>query len=47
MLFGESAWLLVRALGTENILRLYAEAPSRDKVKALLDEMADFARTAA
>ena len=47
MLFGDSAWLLVRASGTENILRLYAEAPSRDKVKALLDEMADFARTAA
>jgi phosphomannomutase len=41
--FGDSAWLLVRASGTENILRLYAEAPSREQVKALLDEMAAFA----
>ncbi|MFB3922494.1 MAG: phosphoglucomutase/phosphomannomutase family protein [Terriglobia bacterium] len=44
MLFGDSAWLLVRASGTENILRLYAEAPSREKVKALLDEMTAEAR---
>jgi phosphomannomutase len=44
MLFGDSAWLLVRASGTENILRLYAEAPSREQVKELLDEMAAFAR---
>jgi phosphomannomutase len=42
--FGDSAWLLVRASGTENVLRLYAEAPSREQVKALLDEMAAFAR---
>ena len=41
--FGDSAWLLVRASGTENILRLYAEAPSRELVKALLEEMAAFA----
>jgi phosphomannomutase len=39
MLFGDSAWLLVRASGTENLLRLYSEAPSREQVKALLDEM--------
>ncbi|MBI1983818.1 MAG: phosphoglucomutase/phosphomannomutase family protein [Acidobacteria bacterium] len=44
MLFGDDAWLLVRASGTENVLRLYAEAPSREKVKALLDEMAAFAQ---
>jgi phosphomannomutase len=44
MLFGESAWLLVRASGTENILRLYAEAPSREQVKELLSEMATVAR---
>jgi len=44
LMFGDSAWLLVRASGTENILRLYAEAPSREQVKALLDEMAAFAR---
>jgi phosphomannomutase len=46
MWFGDSAWLLVRASGTENVLRLYAEAPSRERVKALLDEMAAFARQA-
>jgi phosphomannomutase len=39
MQLGESAWLLVRASGTENVLRLYAEAPSREQVKALLDEV--------
>ncbi len=39
MLFGDSAWLLVRASGTENLLRLYSEAPSPEQVKALLDEM--------
>jgi phosphomannomutase len=44
MRFGDSAWLLVRASGTENVLRLYAEAPSDDKVKALLGEMEALAR---
>lgn len=44
--FGESAWLLVRASGTENVLRLYAEAPSREQVNALLDEMRVFALSA-
>ncbi len=44
MWFGDSAWLLVRASGTENLLRLYAEAPSREQVKALLDEMVAFAK---
>lgn len=39
MIFAESIWLLVRASGTENMLRLYAEAPSPDDVKRLLDEM--------
>ena len=44
MRFGDSAWLLVRASGTENLLRLYAEAPSHDLVKALLGEMEAIAR---
>jgi phosphomannomutase len=44
MLFGNNPWLLVRASGTENVLRLYAEAPSQEQVKALLDEMAQFAK---
>lgn len=44
MRFGDSAWLLVRASGTENLLRLYAEAPSDKQVQALLSEMEAFAR---
>ena len=43
MLFGDSAWLLVRASGTENVIRVYAEAPSQQQVKALLDEMVTLA----
>jgi phosphomannomutase len=39
MRFGDSAWLLVRASGTENLLRLYSEAPSREQVENLLGEM--------
>ncbi|HUO58646.1 MAG TPA: phosphoglucomutase/phosphomannomutase family protein [bacterium] len=33
----EKGWLLVRASGTEPLLRLYAEAPSPREVKALLN----------
>jgi phosphomannomutase len=44
MRFADSAWLLVRASGTENVLRLYAEAPSPEQVKALLGEMEAFSR---
>jgi phosphomannomutase len=44
MRFGHSAWLLVRASGTENVLRLYAEAPSAEQVKALLTEIEAFSR---
>ena len=44
MVLGDSMWVLVRTSGTENVLRLYAEAPSREQVTALLDAMADFAR---
>jgi phosphomannomutase len=46
LLFGDSAWLLVRASGTENVLRLYAEAPTREKVNALLGEIAALAQKA-
>ena len=42
--FGDSAWLLVRASGTENLLRLYAETPSRGQTNALLEEMAAIAK---
>jgi phosphomannomutase len=44
MRFADSAWLLVRASGTENLLRLYAEAPSAEQVKALLSEIEEFSR---
>ncbi len=44
MRFGDSAWLLVRASGTENLLRLYSEAPSREQVRMLLDEMTRIAK---
>jgi phosphomannomutase len=44
MLLGDSAWLLVRASGTENVVRFYAEAPSPEQTKALLDEMVATAR---
>jgi phosphomannomutase len=44
LLFGHSAWLLVRASGTENLLRLYSEAPSPDEVRAILDEISHLAR---
>jgi phosphomannomutase len=44
MILGDSTWVLVRASGTENLLRLYAEAPSREQVKVLLDATVEFAR---
>lgn len=44
MMLGDSMWVLVRTSGTENVLRLYAEAPSREQVTDLLDAMAEFAR---
>jgi phosphomannomutase len=44
MRFGDSAWLLVRASGTENVLRLYAEAPTAEQVEALLAEIETFSR---
>jgi phosphomannomutase len=44
MMLGDSMWVLVRTSGTENVLRLYAEAPSQELVTTLLDAIADFAR---
>jgi phosphomannomutase len=44
MSFGDEAWLLVRPSGTENMLRLYAEAPTPEQVNALLEEMTAQAR---
>ena len=42
--FGPSTWLLVRPSGTEDLLRLYAEAPSKEQLGSILDEMKKFAR---
>ncbi len=47
LLLGETGWLLVRASGTENLLRLYAEAPTTEQVRNLLEEMAAYARRSA
>lgn len=44
LVFGPSAWLLVRPSGTENLLRLYAEAPTREEVQQLLGAMMTLAR---
>ncbi|MGH9436132.1 MAG: phosphoglucomutase/phosphomannomutase family protein, partial [Terriglobia bacterium] len=44
MIFDDSVWLLVRASGTENMLRLYAEAPSPEEVKKMLDEITALAQ---
>lgn len=44
MILGDSMWVLVRTSGTENVLRLYAEASSQEQVAALLSAIADFAR---
>ncbi|MCL5669839.1 MAG: phosphoglucomutase/phosphomannomutase family protein, partial [Acidobacteria bacterium] len=44
MILGDAMWVLVRTSGTENVLRLYAEAPSREQVTALLDAITYFAR---
>ena len=32
----DDGWLLIRPSGTEPVLRVYAEAPTHDAVKALL-----------
>jgi phosphomannomutase len=45
MQMGDSAWLMVRASGTENVLRLYAEAPSRAQVNDLLGATAKLAQS--
>ncbi|MFZ0820319.1 MAG: phosphoglucomutase/phosphomannomutase family protein [Candidatus Acidiferrales bacterium] len=36
--FGDGGWLLVRASGTEPMLRLYAETPRADATQRILDE---------
>ncbi len=38
LIFEDDAWLLFRASGTEPVLRIYAEAPTKDELKKLLEE---------
>jgi phosphomannomutase len=45
MKLSESEWVLVRASGTENLLRLYAEGASPDEVQTLLRDMTQRAKT--
>jgi phosphomannomutase len=44
LLFGDGGWLLVRASGTEPMLRLYAETPRPDTTRRILDEAANFVK---
>ncbi len=43
---GDGSWLLIRPSGTEPVLRVYAEAPDDQRVRALLDFGEDVARRA-
>jgi phosphomannomutase len=43
MLLGDEGWLLLRASGTEPVVRVYAEALSPERVAALLDDGARLA----
>ena len=44
LLLADGSWLLVRPSGTEPVLRVYAEADSRERVADLLDAGADLVR---
>jgi phosphomannomutase len=45
LLFKDESWLLFRQSGTEPVLRVYAEATSVEKTRALLNAGEEFART--
>jgi len=45
LLFGDDGWLLFRASGTEPLLRIYSEMPSREALGRVLDEAERLART--
>jgi phosphomannomutase len=42
--FGDAGWLLVRASGTEPMLRLYAETPRAETTRHILDEATKFVK---
>ncbi len=37
--FGETGWVMVRASGTENVLRIYAETAKRETTRQVLEEV--------
>jgi phosphomannomutase len=42
----DESWLLIRPSGTEPVLRVYAEAPTKDAVRSLLDYGEEIAASA-
>jgi phosphomannomutase len=38
LVFGDDSWILFRQSGTEPLLRVYCEAVSMEKMKAMIDE---------
>jgi alpha-D-glucose phosphate-specific phosphoglucomutase len=38
IIFADESWILLRPSGTEPVVRIYAEAPTQERVKQLLDE---------
>ena len=38
LLFGDDGWILFRASGTEPVLRVYSEAPTRERLEAAMAE---------
>ncbi len=37
-IYGESEWVLIRPSGTEQIIRVYSEAKSKERADSLADE---------
>jgi phosphomannomutase len=42
---GEIGWLLVRASGTENLLRVYCETSNQEMTQRALDSVIELVRT--
>ncbi|MEM3109234.1 MAG: phosphoglucosamine mutase, partial [Candidatus Bathyarchaeia archaeon] len=45
--FEDGSWILIRPSGTEPIIRIFAEAPTMEKARSLVDEYRDKALSAA
>jgi len=46
LLFGDEGWILFRASGTEPVLRVYSEAPTRESLDAVMSEAVRLAEAA-